>query len=174
MSRTVGASLTRQADAALTEATTAGGRSRGQVIDGLLRLVTVDEQGRPTRWRVHRAELPDHVCTELDAFVTRRLLSTDSENGTVLIGVAHEAFLFAWPPLAQAITQNVSALRARRAVEHAATDWHNHSRPPARLWPAANSPPPSPTPGHVCTPDSPHPTRRPTDQHGGCFSAAGC
>ncbi|MGH3812631.1 MAG: toll/interleukin-1 receptor domain-containing protein, partial [Pseudonocardiaceae bacterium] len=36
------------------------------VIAGLLRLVTVDEQGRPTRWRTHRGELPDHVCTELD------------------------------------------------------------------------------------------------------------
>ena len=125
--------LTRQADAALAEAIKAGERSREQVIDGLLRLVTVDEQGRPTRWRVHRAELPDHVCTELDAFVTRRLLSTDSDNGTVVIGVAHEAFLSAWPPLAQAIAQNASALRSRRAVEHAATEWHD-ARPPGRLW----------------------------------------
>ena len=126
--------LIRQADATLAEATTTGGRGREQVIAGLLRLVTVDEHGRPTRWRVNRAELPDLVCTELDAFVARRLLSTDSMNGTVVIGVAHEAFLSAWPPLAQAITQNVSALRARRAIEHAATEWHDHARLPARLW----------------------------------------
>ncbi len=126
--------LTRQADAALAEAIAAGGRDRDEVIAGLLRLVTVDELGRPTRWRVHRAELPDQVCTELDAFVAHRLLSTDSANGTVVIGVAHEAFLSAWPPLAQAITQNVSALRARRAVEHAATAWQDSARPPARLW----------------------------------------
>ena len=39
--------LTRQANAALADAVTAGGRSREQLIAGLLRLVTVDEQGRP-------------------------------------------------------------------------------------------------------------------------------
>ena len=126
--------LTRQADAALAEAVTASGRSREEVIAGLLRLVTVDEQGRPTRWRVRRAELPMPVVTELDAFVARRLLTTGVDNGTVVIGVAHEAFLTAWPPLAQAITTSASALRARRAVEHAATEWHHNARPPARLW----------------------------------------
>ncbi|MGH3815400.1 MAG: TIR domain-containing protein, partial [Pseudonocardiaceae bacterium] len=126
--------LTWQADAALTDAITAGGRSRVQVIAGLLRLVTVDEQGRPTRWRVHRAELPDHVVTELNAFVARRLLTTDADNGTAVIGVAHEAFLSAWSPLAEAIAENVSALRARRAVEHAATEWDGDGRARERLW----------------------------------------
>ncbi|MGH3885367.1 MAG: TIR domain-containing protein, partial [Pseudonocardiaceae bacterium] len=126
--------LARQADMALAEALTAGGRSSAEVIAGLLRLVTVDEQGGPTSWRIRRDELPAPVVTELDAFVARRLLSTDTDNGAVVIGVAHEAFLSAWPPLAQAITANVTALRARRAVEHAATDWHAHGRPRARLW----------------------------------------
>ncbi|MGH3889347.1 MAG: AAA family ATPase, partial [Pseudonocardiaceae bacterium] len=126
--------LTRQADAALTDAVTAGGRSREQVIAGLLRLVTVDEQGRPTRWRVLRNELSTPVDTELVAFVERRLLTTDEDNGSGVVGVAHEAFLSAWPPLAQAITAAASALRARRAVEHAATEWHDNDRPPARLW----------------------------------------
>lgn len=51
--------LTRQADAALAEATAASGRRREEVIAGLLRLVTVDEQGRPIRWWVDRAELPN-------------------------------------------------------------------------------------------------------------------
>jgi WD40 repeat protein/energy-coupling factor transporter ATP-binding protein EcfA2 len=126
--------LTRQADVALVEAVGAVGRDREEVIAGLLRLVTVDEQGGPTRWRVRRDELPVLVVTEWDAFVVRRLLSTDTDNGTVMIGVAHEAFLSAWPPLAQAITANVTALRARRAVEHAATEWDDDGRPPARLW----------------------------------------
>ncbi|MGH3976161.1 MAG: hypothetical protein ACRDS9_22970, partial [Pseudonocardiaceae bacterium] len=67
--------LIRQADAALAAATAASSRRDKEVIAGLLRLVTVDEQGRPTRWRVHRAELPDHVVTELNAFVARRLLT---------------------------------------------------------------------------------------------------
>ncbi|MGH3870404.1 MAG: TIR domain-containing protein [Pseudonocardiaceae bacterium] len=126
--------LTRQADAALAAAVSLGGRSAEEVIAGLLRLVTVDEQGRPTRWRVHRDDLPASVVAELDAFVTRRLLTTDTDNGTVVVGVAHEAFLSAWPPLAQAVTANVTTLRARRAVEHAATEWHDHDRPTARLW----------------------------------------
>ncbi len=126
--------LIRQADAALAAAVAAGGRRREQVIAGLLRLVTVDEHGRPTRWRVDRAELPEPVVTELDAFVTRRLVTTDTDNGTVVIGVAHEKFLSAWPPLAETIAKNVTALRARRAVEHAATEWHDGGSPPARLW----------------------------------------
>ncbi|MGQ0774634.1 MAG: nSTAND1 domain-containing NTPase [Pseudonocardiales bacterium] len=130
----VAGALIRQADAALADALTAGGRSREQVIAGLLRLVTVDEQGRPIRWRVPLAELPEPVITELRTFVTRRLLTSDTDNGTVVIGVAHEAFLSAWPPLAQAIAANPSALRARRAVEHAATEWHDNGRPLARLW----------------------------------------
>ncbi len=126
--------LTRQADAALAEAVTAGGRHREEVISGLLRLVTVDERGRPTRWRIPKAQLPEPVARELDVFVTRRLVTTDTDTDTLVIGVVHEAFLSAWPPLAQAIKENASALRARRAVEQAATEWNNDGRPPARLW----------------------------------------
>jgi hypothetical protein len=126
--------LTRQADAALAEASVATGRSREEVIAGLLLLVTVDEQGRPTRWRVPRDDLPEPVTRELDAFVRRRLVTTDTDQGRVVVGVVHEAFLFAWAPLAQAIEENASALRARRAVEQAATNWDTEGRPPARLW----------------------------------------
>ena len=56
--------LTRQADAALAEAAAVGGRGRDVVVKELLRLVTVDEQGRPTRWRVPRAELSEPVLAE--------------------------------------------------------------------------------------------------------------
>ncbi len=126
--------LTRQAEAALAEASAASGRGCGEVIAGLLRLVTVDEQGRPTRWRVSRDELPEPVIRELDAFVRRRLVTTDTDNGSVVMEVVHEAFLSAWPPLAQAIEENAAALRARRAVEQAATEWNTGGRRPARLW----------------------------------------
>ncbi|MGH4010703.1 MAG: TIR domain-containing protein [Pseudonocardiaceae bacterium] len=126
--------LTRQADTALADAITVAGRSREEVIAGLLQLVTVDEQGRPTRWRFMRAELPDPVDRELDSFVARRLLITDTDDGSAVIGVAHEAFLSAWPPLAEAITAAASALRARRAVEHAADEWDQHGHPRSRLW----------------------------------------
>jgi energy-coupling factor transporter ATP-binding protein EcfA2 len=126
--------LTRQADAALAEAITTSGRRREEVIAGLLRLVTVDEQGRPIRWRVPRDDLPEPIIHELDGFIRRRLLITDTDNGSVVVGVAHEAFLSAWAPLAQAIEENASALRARRAIEQAATTWYDEYHPPARLW----------------------------------------
>jgi WD40 repeat protein/energy-coupling factor transporter ATP-binding protein EcfA2 len=126
--------LIRQADAALTDASEASGRCREEVIDGLLQLVTVDEQGRPTRWRVDRSQLPEPATREIDLFIERRLVTTDTDHGSVVVGVAHEAFLTAWPPLAQAIEENVSALRARRTVEQAATEWNKDNRRPARLW----------------------------------------
>jgi len=126
--------LTRQADAALAEASTTSGRGHAEILAELLRLVTVDEQGRPTRWRVPREELPELVIRELDVFVRRRLLTTDTDNGTVVVGVAHEAILTAWAPLAQAIQANASALRTRRAVEQAAIEWNDEDRPQTRLW----------------------------------------
>ncbi|MBV8992647.1 MAG: TIR domain-containing protein [Pseudonocardiales bacterium] len=126
--------LAHQAEVAVAEASAASGRSREEVIGGLLLLVTVDEQSRPTRWRVPRDELPAPVIRELDAFVRRRLVITDTDHSSVVVEVAHEAFLSAWSPLAQAIEENVSALRARTAVEQAATEWDKENRPPARLW----------------------------------------
>ncbi|MBV9142433.1 MAG: TIR domain-containing protein [Pseudonocardiales bacterium] len=126
--------LTRQAEQALIEALTASGRSREEVISGLLGLVTVDEEGRRTRRRVLREQLPHPVTDEVDAFIARRLLTTDTGNGSAVIAVAHEAFLTAWAPLAQAITAAAAALRARHALEHAAAAWDEQGRPPARLW----------------------------------------
>jgi hypothetical protein len=126
--------LIRQAEAALTEAQGCSGRSREDVMTGLLRLVTVDEQGRPAQRRVPRDELPQPLREELDAFVARRLLSTDTEAGTVFLAVAHEAFFSAWPPLATAIARAAVALRARRLVEEAAHSWDSADRPSSRLW----------------------------------------
>jgi WD40 repeat protein len=126
--------LIHQAKAALADACAASGRSADAVIGGLLRLVTVDEHGRPTRWRVDRDELSAPVLSELEPFIARRLLSTDADNSRVVVGVTHEAFLSAWPPLAAAINAAASALRMRRAVEQAATEWDANGRTPSRLW----------------------------------------
>jgi WD40 repeat protein len=126
--------LVRQADAALADATADTGRRPEEIIAGLLRLVTVDEQGRPTRQRVKRVCLPELVTRELDFFVRRRLVVTDTDDGSVVMGVAHEAFLSTWQPLVQAIDENVSALRARRAVEQATAEWIDDDRSPVRLW----------------------------------------
>ena len=126
--------LARQADAALADAVRAGGRRPEDVVTQLLRLVTVDEQGRPTRWRTRRADLPDTAVAELDAFVARRLLTSDGDAGGAVLSVAHEAFLSTWPPLAAAIAEASTALRARRGIEQAADAWVDSGRPADRLW----------------------------------------
>jgi hypothetical protein len=50
--------LQQLADEAMSAALARTGRSRSEVIAGLLRLVTVDEHAQPTRWRVARDDLP--------------------------------------------------------------------------------------------------------------------
>ncbi len=130
--------LTRQAQIALRNAVETGGRGAQEVIDGLLRLVTVDESGQPTRWLRNRADLPESVAQDLDAFVERRLLTISSRgegaDHVVEISVTHEAFLSAWTPLRDAIAAKRDALRARRAVELAAAEWDEYDRPTERLW----------------------------------------
>jgi WD40 repeat protein len=127
--------LIRQADDALADALAVNQRTREEVMSGLLRLVTVDEQGRPIRWLVDQKELPAPVRAELEPFVARRLLTADvDDDGTVVLGVTHEAFLSAWPPLAAAINAATAALRARRTVELAAAEWDDAGRPSLLLW----------------------------------------
>lgn len=125
--------LKTQANAALKEATTASGRREDQVIGGLLRLVTVDDEDRPARLRIPLSEVTDVNRHELAAFVSRRLLVTDNEDGQTVIGVAHEAFFSAWPPLAEAIKAAATSLRTRRTVERTARDWDGGARNSIRL-----------------------------------------
>jgi len=126
--------LVRQADAALAHATATAGGGDADVIDELLGLVTVDEHGRPARRRVRWDNLSETGSARLNAFVSRRLLTSDTEDGHVVVGVAHEAFLSSWPPLAGAIAAASTALRARRGIDQAAERWARHGRPAARLW----------------------------------------
>jgi WD40 repeat protein len=127
--------LQRQAEEALTSASQTTGRTKDEVVQGLLELVTVDEKGEPRRWRMRRDELPPMVRTEMDAFVARRLLVTDMDDGGhAIVAVAHEAFLSAWPPLAAAIATAAAGLRARRDIEHAAIEWERTGRTSQSLW----------------------------------------
>jgi WD40 repeat protein len=115
--------LQRQADAALQEACTQVGVSAEQVIAELLNLVTIDEQGRPTKRRVALDDLSATAADMLGPFISRRLLSTAAEGDRTFVSVAHEAFLVSWPPLKTEIDAQTTALRARRVVENAAEDW---------------------------------------------------
>src|SRR5690242_947311 len=112
----------------------AGGRGKDSVIRELLNLVTVGENSRPTRRRVARDELQPAARDELDCFVARRLLVTDTENRRAMVGVAHEAFLSAWPPLRSAVEAALSALRARRRIEEAADEWAAAEHSSDLLW----------------------------------------
>jgi len=115
--------LRRQADAALRDASSTAGASTDEVIAALLNLVTIDEQGRPTKRRVALDELPSGTPALLQPFITGRLLSTEAQGERTIVTVAHEAFLMYWPPLKQEIEDEAIALRARRVVENAANDW---------------------------------------------------
>lgn len=114
--------LQRQADAALQEACEKDGVTRERVISALLGLVTIDEQGRPTKRSVSLDDTAT-ATAELEPFISRRLLSTYTEGDRTLVAVVHEAFLANWPPLATEIDEQAAALRARRVVENAANDW---------------------------------------------------
>ena len=124
--------LTSQADAACADATAATGATRDEVLAVLLTLVAVDAQGRPTGRPRH---LDGRAAAVAAAFVERRLLVTaTAPDGRTTVGVAHETFLSAWPPLREAIAREATALRARGAVEEAARDWDDRKRPADRLW----------------------------------------
>jgi WD40 repeat protein len=126
--------LTRQADEALAEAVSSTGQSAEVVISDLLRLVSVDATGRPTRRRITEPSLPELASAELGFFVTRRLVTTDSVDGVLTLSVAHDAFFTAWLPLAAAISKGAAALVARQTVERAADEWAEAGRAPSRLW----------------------------------------
>ena len=115
--------LQRQADAALKEACSTTRATRDQVISSQLSLVTIDEQGRPTKRHVVLDELSGPVAAQLQPFITRRLLSTEASGERTTVAVSHEAFLVNWPPLKDEIDAQATALRARRVVENAANDW---------------------------------------------------
>lgn len=124
--------LQLQAGEALEDACDATGKTPDEVIDELLNLVTIDEQGRPSKRRLILDGSSDHEeC--LKPFLERRLLSTEVADKTTSITVSHDAFLVNWPPLHKEIDAKVIALRTRRVVETAARDWEANKRDAAML-----------------------------------------
>jgi hypothetical protein len=80
------------ADAALTQAMAAGGVSEGEVLRELLRLVTVDEDGRPSPSRfLEWGSMPTGSLVALEPFVARRILMRDVR----IISISHDALV--WP-----------------------------------------------------------------------------
>jgi WD40 repeat protein len=122
--------LASRADDALDEAVGSSGLDREDVLDGLLRLVTLDDADRRSQRRVTVDQLTDEQVRAFGVFVEKRLLTKDGDE----IGLAHEALLTAWPPLDELIEEQGSALRTARTVERAAADWVAAKRADSHLW----------------------------------------
>lgn len=131
----VNGALQRQADAALEEASSAPGVTSEQVVSDLLGLVTVDEQGQPTKKPVPLDDITSVMNEELQSFVNRRLLNTHREGANSFVTVAHEAFLDHWPPLKREIDSEFTAIRARQRIEADADYWLHSCRDKAALLP---------------------------------------
>ncbi len=67
--------LVQQANRALSDAAREGGRTRREVLDSLLQLITIDDHGQFTRRRVPLDDLPPLIRADLRFFVNRRLLT---------------------------------------------------------------------------------------------------
>ncbi|MEU4211779.1 helix-turn-helix domain-containing protein [Streptomyces sp. NPDC026206] len=102
----------------------------------LLGLVRVDEDGRATRGRVAREQLPGQAGAEpgaalevVEEFARARLLTVDADEVTL----AHEAVLHAWPRLCGWIETHAATLHARQQLCAAARQWDAEGRDPALL-----------------------------------------
>jgi len=125
--------LRGQAELAMSQRLSAG-RTRKEVLDSLLNLVTVDEEGLPARKRVEKDALSAEVREDLDAFDARRLLTTGDLDGRTYVSVAHERFITDWAPLAEAVSEQSIALRMLRELEQAAVEWDRADRAVDYLW----------------------------------------
>ena len=131
----VSGALTRHADAALAAAVQTSGLTENDVLAGLTRLVTVDDNGRHARRSIKLASLPRQLRLALQVLVDLRLLLSDTDNaGEVWLAVVHEALLTEWRPLHAAIMQVTVALRAARTVEQAAAEWNSAGQSEHYLW----------------------------------------
>jgi hypothetical protein len=127
--------LTRHADAALAVAVQTSGLTEHDVLAGLTRLVTIDDNGRHARRSIKLAGLPGQLRVALQVLVDLRLLLSDTDNaGEVWLAVVHEALLTEWRPLQAAIAQVAVALRAARTVEQAAAEWNSAGQSEHYLW----------------------------------------
>lgn len=116
-------SLQRQADRLTAELQR---RGRGdQILPTLLKLVTVDDVGEPTRRRVELGRLTEPEGAIVQAFIDARLVTSNRAGEESTVEVAHEALLRQWPPLRQAITEAQEGLRMRSQVERLASDWEH-------------------------------------------------
>ncbi|OHV37632.1 hypothetical protein CC117_16775 [Parafrankia colletiae] len=159
--------IIHQADLALAQAARPAVTTEEQVLTTLLRLVSIDNRGQSIRVGVDRATLTPVQRTHLEPFVVQRLVTTQVVGDRTVLSVAHEAFLTAWPPLAERIAAEAATLRQRHEIERDATHWREAGRPASLLWTRpqlraflAASPPPDPADSASDEPTGRTPARR--------------
>ncbi|MBX9390752.1 AAA family ATPase [Streptomonospora nanhaiensis] len=69
----------------------------------------------------------------VDAFVSARLLVSDSGGGEATVRVAHDALVHAWAPLRQEIAAHRERRRVRAELEHRRAEWERGGRGLDRL-----------------------------------------
>ncbi len=99
-------------------------------------LVTAGDESDDLRRRATMDELAGVPPEVVDRYRANRLLVTDHHPITrePTIEVAHEALLREWPRLRDWIDEDRDAIRVRRAITQAATDWDAHERDESILY----------------------------------------
>jgi WD40 repeat protein len=122
----VGGALRRQADRVVEELSSP--RRADLIFPTLLKLVTVQGDGEPTRRRLRRNSLSGDEDDVAQAFIDARLLNSSGTGDETTVQVAHEALLRRWPPLREAIDASRRSLQMRADLERLARDWDRGNR----------------------------------------------
>ena len=112
------------------------GEEQSRIKQVFLRLVTVVDDGAPTRRRIRMTELPDlDAQPGIESFAKNRLLvfDNDPETRTPTVEVAHEALLTHWPRLADWIDAIRGDLTLSRRLDEAIRDWEDNAANDAYL-----------------------------------------
>ena len=95
-----------------------------------LRLAIVPAEGEPVRRQTHREECTDaewSLATRLADYPYRLVVMGEREaDGRIVAEVAHEAFLRAWPLLAQWLREERDFLVFKGEVERAERRWREY------------------------------------------------
>ena len=131
--------LGQQANEALAETAADQHLTLEQVLEMLIELVTISDNGSIVRRRRRVANADDAFPRIVAPFVDRRLLMIRRERDETFVDVAHESFFIAWEPLAKAIEGQLDRLKLRRQVERDASVWDQAGRPDSYLWSASRA-----------------------------------
>lgn len=117
---------------------------QGALTDVLSALISVDlgERAAATRRRAPLGAITAESASRelVEAFTEARLVVTDrTEDGTEVVGIAHEALLRHWPRVQEWIAKNKDLLRTRARIATSTSLWQEEGRPPARLLPPGKS-----------------------------------